>query len=371
MARYFFFGVDFEYDYVIAILFTVSFLIGGGLQQKRYLSNAGDNSNHSLDFSRIGICILYLWVLLAAAISVKYGLHNRRIGTENAAELFGNMPILELILFRSLEISLPMLLSVPLIRYFEGGQIRYRDKCTAIVLLTPIFFLGTLSSRISTLLFCVVILAIVQNKIPQHLIRGFVVKLIFIGALIFAIVQTSRLSEETRPLTQYFSAEVVQRLDGLELVSRVVDIHGLNVFGVNFIAVQNPIISHLSFLEESSRLKRLGLTSVKSVVLDNEIGSSLRDYNSFIVLDIFYVSGMMGIMIFGLMLGRICRLIDRTIYLNKSRVILVVSIAVAMNITILERELFSILFSVTRDFFILLIFSYVLLVRSVKRNEAN
>lgn len=369
IIRYQFFSIELDYPFLVALIFLIFFIMGGVLGKIKISSDKSKSEIRNFEFSNFGICSLLIWIGGVLFISIKFGLYDRRIGTENAAELFGSLPFFILFLFRCLEISLPMLLSLILIKGLTQRRLDLKNKLVAFLLLIAFFSLGAASSRSAILLLVITVLVIIQNRLPKYEIKRFATKLILFSIVIMGVIQVSRLEADSRSFSEYFSAEVVQRLDGLELISEVVKIHGLKFLGVNPMAALNPLISHLAFLPESRVLKSLGLTSIKSIVLSKELGSELRDYNSFILLDIYYICGLLGVCFVGLLLGLLCQRIDKNIFVNQRRIMLIGTIAIAMNLIVLEREFFSIIFSIIRDFIILLVISKMLIVERISYKD--
>ena len=161
-------------------------------------------------------------------------------------------------------------------------------------------------------------------------------------------------NESDRDFSQYIETEFVQRLDGLEVVSKVASIHGYQPFGINVSAFIPLIKSHIPFLQEAAAYKAAGLTTIKAGILSNELGETARDINSFIILDAYYLGGLLGVGCAGFAIGLLAGFVDKRIGLGRGKVVFVGMVSIAMNLLILEREMLGMAISIVRDFVILL-----------------
>ena len=354
-VRVVFYQVVVDYAWVISFAFIGSFLVAGNMFyffKNKIPSFPGELINFR--FSKVGALFLFVWVAICLIISIQFGLYNRRIGTENAAELFAGIPTLVLMVFRSLEISMPMLMAVMVIKVFDGHPLSRLDICISIALIIAFFSLGAANSRSATGLFLVIILVISQNRIPRRLLNKTIGYFLLFGVIFFLGVTAIRSVDDVgRSFDEYFSAEVVQRLDGLEVVSEIVSIHGYQLLGINPSAALIPLIALVPFLDEAVQLKANALTSVKAVMLERELGSELRDINSFVVLDAYYLGGFIGVVIVGFIIGLLARWVDLYIGRRVGVVLFVGMVSIASNLLIIEREALGMTVSMFRDFIIL------------------
>lgn len=345
-----------DYVWPLVVLFLGAYIIAGFGFSIFFRTIKKYNNPIDLQISTFGKLFLFFWIGLCIVISVQYGLYNRRIGTENAAELFASLPLVVLFSFRTLEISLPMLVAAFVINIFDGGRHKLVDSCLMAILIATFFLMGAASSRIATGIFLMTILVISQNRISYRSLRRLFGSFVVMGALLFIMVTSFRMiSDVGRDFSEYLNEELIRRLDGLEVVSDIVSLYGYQLFGINFSASVDPLTALLPFSDEATQLKMDAMTSVKAYVLANEFGSTQRDINSFIIMDVYYLTGLFGVFFVGLAIGLIARCVDNVIGLNTRPFVFVGIIAIAMNLMILEREMLGIIFFMMRDFIILLV----------------
>ena len=354
-----------EYHFGIALIFLFFFAMGGLIfREKRpiYLNR--------IDVLRLDTKTSYKWLIIIAWIAVctfisfTYGLSDRRIGTEVVAELFASIPPFELMIFRILEISLAFLMSCVLLNFFDNKNSVIINCGLFLALVFAFYILGAGSSRSAAGLFMLSLLIIVQNKFePKTLLRLFYKAGIF-AAFIFLVVTASRMSaNDDVNVNEYFSSEVLQRIDGLEVVSQIIDKYGYQMTGINASAALNPLISLIPFLDRAKELKADALTTVKSVILEQELDSKFRDINSFIILDSYYCGGIFGVAFVAILIAYFSRLVDKKIGITSSWVLQIFLVAIAINFVVLEREAVGMIVSIVRDWLIICAVAFLLLSR--------
>lgn len=359
-----------EYSFGIAIFFLVFFLLGGLLAPKRHgvVNNRKDNFliPEVTDFKWF---LIVAWMLAVIAISFTYKLYDRRIGTESVAELFAGIPFLQLVIFRSFEIFTPFIASLVVLKFYADKKNNFNVVTIAVIFVGVVFLLGAGSSRSWIGLIFLVVLILIQNKLPKSIVSRLILKSFIVSIFVFIVVTLLRLgSGDDRPFDEYVSAEVLQRVDGLEVVSQLIDKHGYHVFGVNASAIANPVISVIPFLDAAVQLKLEALTTVKSVILDEEFQSGMRDVNSFILLDVYYWGGLFGVALAAVIVGFFSRLVDLRVGQTRNWVYQIFLISLAINLVILEREAVGIFISVIRDWIILCGISWIFLCRPTSLN---
>ncbi len=347
-----------NYKFGISIVFLASFLVSG------YFSRAlrqEERSNHQaifympekIDFKWL---LFVLFVLVSAFISYKYELYNPRIGTEEAAMRAAQVPPLFVVIFRSLGIALPVFIAIVMAEILKCKRIKILTIVTVIILIFVFFITGGASSRIALGLYLLMALIINQHLLTTRQFRRISFYFILIAMFMYSAATILRvLSGDSRDLFEYVSAEVLQRLDGLEIVSRLVELHGYQFTGINPVAILNPIISSIPFLDNALILKADALTTVKSIVMIQEYDSSLRDVNSFVVLDVYYWGGMVALVIVAYVVGWTARLVDRGIGMSRGLVYQCFLMAAVVNLTVLESESISLILGIFRTWLILLL----------------
>jgi hypothetical protein len=318
--------------------------------------------------------IFAIYSIAYCYISLRYELYNRRIGTEAAGELFASIPLVELVLFRVYEVLFPFALAVGLITSLTAvqqmgvGLRSLRNLISGILIFFVLLLSGAMNSRSQLFFLIFSVFVIAQNVIPEKALRRY----LLIGAtaaLVFLIgVTLSRLaSMEQGFSTDFFLEEFATRLDGLDFVSRVISDLGVSWTGVNFSILAVPLLSVIPFLPEAIDLKASALTTVKASILLIEYESAQKDINSFLVLDIYYAFGIIGMAIVAVGIGYLAKWVDRKILMSGGRLSFALASAIACNLIFMEREFIGIAIGTIRDFFILC----SLCVIAIKRFEIN
>jgi hypothetical protein len=367
LARVFFGKNINEYNFGVAIVFAFFFAITGLIFREKKLAYS-----HRIDVLKLDIATSYKWLIIIAWIAVctlisfSYGLFDRRIGTEVVAELFASIPPFKLMIFRVLEISLAFLMSCVLLNFSDKKNSFMKNCSLLLAMLFAFFILGAGSSRSATGLFMISILLIVQNKFESKTLLRLLYKAGFFAGIIFFAVTVSRMSlYEDTSANEYLSSEVLQRVDGLEVVSQIIDKYGYQMTGINVTAALNPITSLIPFLDRAKELKADALTTVKAVILDKELDSKSRDVNSFIILDTYYCGGILGVAIVAIVIAYFSRLVDRKIGVTSNWIFQIFLVAIVINFVIMEREAVGIVISIARDWLILCVVAFLLLSRTV------
>ncbi len=355
-----------EYHFGIALIFTFFFAITGLIFREKKLAYS-----YRIDVLKLDIITSYKWVIIIAWIVVctliafSYGLFDRRIGTEVVAELFASIPPFELMIFRALEISLAFLMSCVLLNFSDKKTSFMKNSSLFFAMLFAFFILGAGSSRSATGLFMISILLIVQNKFePKTLLRLLYKAGIFAGCIFLAVTASRMSLNEDANVNEYFSSEVLQRVDGLEVVSQIIDKYGYQMTGINAAAALNPIISLIPFLDRAKELKADALTTVKSVILEQELDSKFRDVNSFIILDTYYCGGIFGVAFIAILIAYFSRLVDKKIGVTSNWIFQIFLVAIIINFVVMEREAVGMVISVVRDWLILCVVALFLLSRT-------
>ena len=355
-----------EYHFGIALFFAFFFAIGGLIfrgKKSTYL--------HRIDVFKLDAETSYKWLIIIAWIAVctlisfSYGLSDRRIGTEVVAELFASIPPFELMIFRVLEIALAFLMSCVLLNFSDDKNSFIKNSSLFLALLFAFFILGAGSSRSAAGLFVLSILLMVQNKFePKTLLRLLYKAGIFAGLIFFAVTASRMSTNDDTNVSEYFSSEVLQRIDGLEVVSQIIDKYGYQMTGVNASAALNPITSLIPFLDRAKELKADALTTVKSVILEQELDSKSRDVNSFIILDTYYCGGILGVAFVAILIAYFSRLVDKKIGVTSNWIFQIFLVAIIINFVVMEREAVGMVISIVRDWLILCVVALFLLSRT-------
>lgn len=351
-----------DYFFGASTVFLLFYILGGKLINR----NHNKLMPEKIIFRKIALPLLCVFSISYSYISIKHGLYNRRIGTEVIAELFAAIPFYEIIVFRIYEVILPFVLALVYVSYiYNGSDLGARRAKIGVVfsaffVLIAVMFSGVLHSRsqLGFLLFST--LAIIQNAIPLFVFKKYLKKAALIGLLfIFGVTLSRLVSADGEFSGEYFIAEFIGRLDGLEIVSKLYLDYDISWTGISFSVLFFPIVAALPFLPQAIDLKAQALTTVKANILFLDYGSSQRDINSFVILDVYYTTGILGLALAGFAIGFAAKWVDRNIMNSAGMVKLAFAAAVACNLIFLEREFVSHVLGIFRDWFLFYIFGIV------------
>jgi hypothetical protein len=301
---------------------------------------------------------------------LRYDLYNRRIGTEVAAELFAAIPPLELIIFRTYEVILPFVLALGLINYHARKKknvltsFRFGSQAVVFSVLVSFLLSGALNSRSQLFFLIFIVFIIAQNTIPSASFRRYLKTGFIVGCIFLVGVTLNRLAYTEQDFSiDYFLDQFVTRLDGLDVVSSLISDYGISWTGINISVLAFPLVSMIPFLPEALELKATALTTVKSNILLIEYNSMQRDINSFLVLDVYYTSGLTGVIVAGFLIGFGAKWVDKGVLKSGGKIILAFASSIACNVVFMEREFIGIVIGIVRDFMIILVFSQILIRR--------
>lgn len=338
--------VSYRFDF--AVLFLVIFMVAGAVSRTKSRSPVAVAT--PLLLSLPGSAILTGWSVLYSILSLKHGLIDRRIGTHEAALLFAEIPVADLVVFRVFELLFPFIVA-----YLLTRMIRFRlsvpDYILALGVTGALLLSGLAFSRSQAFFLLACSAIILQNSLSRSQFRWLLVLAGAAGVLMFFLVSVYRLNLiPDESLTNYFSDEILKRLDGLELISRLVEIHGYSAMGINPSSVAAPLLASIPFLPAALELKASALTTIKSHILAFEFGSMQGDTNSFVIVDVYYWGGIIFLSLSAAFLGAAVRKVDQGILVSKGIAKNALFIAMAGNLIYMERELISILIGIVRDF---------------------
>jgi hypothetical protein len=345
-----------NYSFLAALLFAIIFIVAGNPQNTK--RNLTPVDNHLL-ISKKGTIFLIIWALLYSFLSLKHGLMNRRIGTHEAAALFAGIPITDLVTFRIFELLMPFVIA-HLISKKVKFKLAFADKILSLCLLLALSLSGLIFSRSQTFFLLACSAVILQNALTRQQLSRLLIFATLIALFAFFSITLYRVTFDTNDnLSVYFSDEILKRLDGLELISQLIETYGYPLFGVKPSAIAAPILSSIPFLSAGIELKANALTTIKANILAFEFGSMQGDTNSFVIADVYYWGGVIGLMFSAAFLGYAAKKVDQRILLSKGIVMNSLLIALACNIVYMEREFISLIIGTARDF---AIYSLILLV---------
>ncbi len=337
-----------SYSFIIALLFAIIFIVAGSASKatRRHLLPI----DNQFLISKFGTILMMIWALLFSALSLEYGLMNRRIGTHEAATLFSGIPLLHLAVFRVFELLMPFMVA-HLIAKKVNFKLNLADKILILCLILAFALSGLAFSRSQAFFLLACSIIILQNSLNRQKFNILFIYTILIAVFVFFLVSLYRISSTSADdFSVYFSDEILKRLDGLELISSLIEIYGYPLTGVNPSAIASPIVSSIPFLSTGLELKANALTTVKSNILAFEFENLQGDTNSFVIADVYYWGGAVGLIFSAAFLGYAAKKVDQGILISKSIVKNSLFIALAYNIIYMEREFINMLIGTIRDF---------------------
>lgn len=295
------------------------------------------------------LAMLYIYV------SWTNGLWNRRQGSEVMADIFGNLPLIELAILRIYEISF-----IPIaVVYLFGYNSQASRLIIIFVLLASLPFMGIQDSRGRILVISMCLLSFVRiNSFRSFIVKNvkiFLFMLLAIGTFIY--VSAQRLNSYAR-VDDYLFNEVVRRLDGLNLVSELRDYGYINYLGSFDSAMFGPLISRIPFIEAGRIAKLEGITSTKQYFLKSLLNTRRIDDSNSIILDPLYFGGLLGLAIAFVALGYLIAKFDRYVAEGKlfsSHIGITLSLAFITSFVTIEVDYFGALTSFLQNFFILFV----------------
>lgn len=302
---------------------------------------------------RVVIFGISLLAMLYAYVSFSNELWNRRQGSELMAEIYGNLPLIELAILRVYEIVF-----IPVAVIYLFGNVTQISRFIIIsILLASLPFMGIEDSRGRILVIAICLLSFV--KIDSF--REFFTKNIKIyGFMLFAIgaflyVSAQRIASYAR-LEDYLFNEIIRRLDGLNLLSELRDFGYINLFGSFDFAMFGPLVSRISFIEAGRIAKLEGLTSTKQYYLQSVLNTNRLDDSNSVILDPLYFGGLAGLVIAFVALGYFIARFDRYVAEGKifsSHSGLAASLAFITSFATIEVDYFGALTTFIQNFLIL------------------
>lgn len=298
----------------------------------------------------VGFAVL---ALMYVYVSWTNGLLNRRQGSEMMAEIYGNLPLIELLILRVYEISF---IPVAIIFFFGRTSLPIR-LVVAFILLGSLPFMGVEDSRARVLVMAIFLLSFVNLK--DFIIFFYKNTKIYIAMFaaigVFVYVSLQRLSGYAR-VEDYLFYEVVRRLDGLNVLSELRDYGIIKYLGTFDTNMFGPLISRIPFLEAGRLAKLEGVTSTKQYFLKTILNTGRIDDSNSMILDPLYFAGIPGMVVAFIGLGYFIARFD--IYVEQRRLFtshlgLATALAFVTSFAVLEVDYFGAITTFLQNFLIL------------------
>ncbi len=308
----------------------------------------------------VGFAIL---AVLYAYVSWTNGLLNRRQGSEMMADIYGNLPLIELVILRVYEIAF---IPVAVVFFFGRSSLPIR-LLVAFILLASLPFMGIEDSRARFLVMAITLLSFVNLKdFIIFFYQNTKIYLVMFAAVgVFIYVSLQRLSGYAR-VEDYLFYEVVRRLDGMNILSELRDYGFIKYMGTFDTGMFGPLISRIPFLEAGRLAKLEGVTSTKQYFLKTILNTGRIDDSNSMILDPLYFAGIPGMVIAFIGLGYFIARFDVFVEqrrLFSSHIGLATALAFVTSFAVLEVDFFGAITTFLQNFLILWGMTLVVLAR--------
>lgn len=316
----------------------------------------------------VGFAIL---AVLYAYVSWTNGLLNRRQGSEMMADIYGNLPLIELVILRVYEIAF---IPVAVVFFFGRSSLPIRIL-VAFILLASLPFMGIEDSRARVLVMAITLLSFVNLKdFIIFFYQNTKIYLVMFAAVgVFIYVSLQRLSGYAR-VEDYLFYEVVRRLDGMNILSELRDYGFIKYMGTFDTGMFGPLISRIPFLEAGRLAKLEGVTSTKQYFLKTILNTGRIDDSNSMILDPLYFAGIPGMVIAFIGLGYFIARFDVFVEqrrLFSSHIGLATALAFVTSFAVLEVDFFGAITTFLQNFLILWGMTLVVLARPHRKRAID
>lgn len=361
--------------YILNFCFLISFLCfsyitidsnGRVLSRREHIGCGVDfklkeKLSTGIGWGRIGFIFLAIFVVLSyyTVLVFKYGLLDRRIGSEAIGLLYSRISLLDLLYLRVVEIAYPI---VFIYLFFFEKRYRIRNgflfKFVNVFFLIIFFFFSAKWQSKSEIAFFLLVMLIFSGSISssrmflyqfRRFFRFFLVVLI-----VFFVVSFFRYKDYSGSFYDIFYRDFVERLDGDKILGQLIDIGALKIYGTFDFSVYKYYISLLPFLNEAVYLKSIAMTSAKNYFLVDVLSLDQYDATSTLVTDMAYFGGFWAVSLLGFLMGYICKKVDRIILSDKYKNSYIFSILVSLvfSFSRIEFEVIPQIFLFFKTFFL-------------------
>jgi hypothetical protein len=307
--------------------------------------------------------------LLYAYVSWTNGLLNRRQGSEVMADIYGNLPIYELLVLRVYEISM---IPIAVIYFFSKSRIDTKIFVFLIIIFS-LPFTGIEDSRGRLIVMAIFVLSFVKiDDFIRFFYRNLKIYIFLLGAF-FAFFYTSlqRLSNYAR-VEDFLFYEIVRRLDGLNLLTELQAFGFIRFLGTFDFQMFNPLISRIPFLEAGRIAKIEGITSTKQYYLKSLLNSGRIDESNSLITDPVYLFGGIGVFILFLILGYAISKFDYFVKKDRifhSRIGLSLALSFVTSFAIIESDLFGAITTFFQNFVIIYAMNLIILHKPIQLDQ--
>lgn len=341
---------------IVGLIAVVAFTFGAFFR-----SHAGPTSTPPLDKDLVPRPQLWLFMLMLSVIydltSLRFGLLDRRQGSEVMAEIYGTMPLWALAVIRIYE-----LVFIPtIIIYLVAQPVRKFDRIAITIgVLASLPFMGISDSRGRVVIIAMTVVAFfpLGRVLRYATLNAKALLAVSLVLASFAYSSANR-SDQYFSTEDYLQVEVYQRLDGLNIITQLRAAHLISYWGSWDDNLASPLISKIPFLKVAQRAKIEGLTSSKQYYLQSLLKSQKIDDSNSIITDPLYFSGIFGLVVAFILLGRFSMHFDRYILnqpFSRSRLRIALALSFCASFISFEADFLGAIASTLQTWIIVYVF---------------
>jgi hypothetical protein len=214
-----------------------------------------------------------------------------------------------MIIIRGYELLLPLL--IILYAFATKAVPLYQRGLVGIAMLLSVPFMGIEDSRGRVLALAISVLAFVPSrtffKLAFRRIRVYLAAILVLGS--FSYYSAVRL-EKYYSAGDYLQIEVFQRLDGLNLVTKLRESRLLSYYGEFDPMILSPLISKIPLLDAAREAKLMGRTSSKQYYIQDILRNKNLDDSNSMIADPLYFGGIAGLILCFALLGYLAMRFD-------------------------------------------------------------
>ncbi|EMQ57030.1 TPA: hypothetical protein I6799_001714 [Vibrio cholerae] len=317
---------DFEFYtelYLSSLIFTTGFCLVSflsllshnpkNLKENEFHCHAL-NENVIFDFIFINVSlILYFYFVYNLNII------DRRVGTEQIAIIFSEIPIYKLIYIRVVDFLFPFVWMYIYLKINREMHFSYLRVLHFFSFFIFVFISGKIFSK-SELVFIIISFIIILGGLstPSVIVKN-IKKLIvafFSIFIIFGVVSYLRFLDYHGSMYEMMNQDFFSRLNGHKIMASLIDRGISTPIGTYDLEIYKYYITQNPFSEQSLEYKSQALTSAKNYLLYDILQFHQFDETTTYLVDVYYFGGLFGVFGVGCFLGGVARVVDKLIRLQ-------------------------------------------------------
>lgn len=307
--------------YLATLLFTTGFLVlsfvkilSFRLKEEIKASPRFDDGN-SIKSGVFEFFLIIVVLVLYFKLSYDANIIDRRVGTEQIAILFSEIPLHKLIYIRLVDFLFPFVWLYIYVRKVNKSSY-YIRILYFFSLIVFILISGKIFSK-SELAFLIMSFIVVYGGLSKpSVIFNNISKSIFIFlsiVIIFVTVSYLRFINYDGTLYEMIEQDFISRLNGYKIMASLIEDNVSISLGTYDPNIYKYYITLFPFMEQSVEYKSLALTSAKNYLLYDVLKINQFDETTTYLVDIYYFFGLPGAFLLGCFLGGVARITDQLI----------------------------------------------------------